>query len=335
MENDLVTVQNNPNPPINLQIINYHNVVDISNTNSSVDILSDMNIRVKMLENTKEPIRTSGQNYVNDAQLAQLDKTSGINTGDETQASIKSKLGISNLSGSNTGDETAATIKSKLGVTALSGANTGDETQSTIISKLGGTSISSIGTCSTASATTEKAVVLPALTALSTGATVEVTFSNTNTAAAPTLNVNSLGAKPIASEGGTVCSATNPFYVPAGASVEFTYNGTNWVYKNRVITNYRNNGSWYRQYSDGFIEQGGYWVNPSSSINSSGNTIPLFKNFSDTNYILLTTPYQGTYNVQVAAQLVTGYISKTTSSFTVRSDNNAYLNGYSWYTSGY
>lgn len=139
MANDLVTVENNPNPPINLQIINYHNVVDISNTNSSVDIFSDMNIRVTTLENTKEPLRTSGQNYVNDAQLAQLDKTSGTNTGDETQASIKSKLGISTLSGSNTGDETAATIKSKLGITTLSGANTGDETQATIISKLGTT----------------------------------------------------------------------------------------------------------------------------------------------------------------------------------------------------
>jgi hypothetical protein len=53
---------------------------------------------------------------------------SGSNTGDETLATIKSKLGITTLSGSNTGDETLATIKSKLGITTLSGSNTGDQT---------------------------------------------------------------------------------------------------------------------------------------------------------------------------------------------------------------
>lgn len=35
---------------------------------------------------------------------------------------------VANLSGTNTGDETAATIKSKLGITTLSGSNTGDQT---------------------------------------------------------------------------------------------------------------------------------------------------------------------------------------------------------------
>ena len=53
---------------------------------------------------------------------------SGINTGDETAASILTKLGITTLSGSNTGDETAASILTKLGITALSGTNTGDQT---------------------------------------------------------------------------------------------------------------------------------------------------------------------------------------------------------------
>jgi hypothetical protein len=61
---------------------------------------------------------------------------SGTNTGDETQATILSKLGISSISGSNTGDETQASIKSKLGVSTLSGSNTGDETQASILQKL-------------------------------------------------------------------------------------------------------------------------------------------------------------------------------------------------------
>lgn len=66
--------------------------------------------------------------YVTDAELAVLVVTSGSNTGDETAATIKSKLGITTLSGSNTGDETTASIKAKLGITTLSGVNTGDQT---------------------------------------------------------------------------------------------------------------------------------------------------------------------------------------------------------------
>lgn len=43
----------------------------------------------------------------------------------------------SRTTNTNTGDETNTTIKSKLGITTLSGSNTGDETQSSILSKLG------------------------------------------------------------------------------------------------------------------------------------------------------------------------------------------------------
>jgi len=42
--------------------------------------------------------------------------------------------GAANLSGANTGDETLATIKTKLGITTLSGSNTGDQTLPTISS---------------------------------------------------------------------------------------------------------------------------------------------------------------------------------------------------------
>ena len=44
--------------------------------------------------------------YVTDAQLTVIGNTSGTNSGDETAAGIKTKLGISTLSGSNTGDQT-------------------------------------------------------------------------------------------------------------------------------------------------------------------------------------------------------------------------------------
>jgi len=45
------------------------------------------------------------QNALTNAQVGVLSNTSGTNTGDETSATIKNKLGITTLSGSNTGDQ--------------------------------------------------------------------------------------------------------------------------------------------------------------------------------------------------------------------------------------
>lgn len=135
---------------------------------------------------------------------------------------------------------------------AVSGTNTGDETLSTILTKICANKV----ICSTDSATAEKTVSLSGFSLIS-GVMVKVTFTNANTAASTTLNVNSTGAKAIYSEDGVAVSATNPFYIPAGATVEFTYDGVNWVYKNRVISNYVNGNSWYRIWTNGYIEQGG------------------------------------------------------------------------------
>jgi len=44
---------------------------------------------------------------------------------------------LNNTTNTNTGDETNSTIKSKLGITTISGSNTGDETNQTIVTKLG------------------------------------------------------------------------------------------------------------------------------------------------------------------------------------------------------
>lgn len=80
---------------------------------------------------------------------------------------------------------------------------------------LGGTSASSIaghgiyyGTCSTAAATAAKVVALtdPAGFSLTTGAVVIVKFTNANSVASPTLNVNSTGAKAIMRYGTTAAS---------------------------------------------------------------------------------------------------------------------------------
>lgn len=138
-----------------------------------------------------------------------------------------------------------------------------------------------LGTSSTTSVNAEKIVSLSGFL-LSTGATILVTFTNANTADTPTLNVNSTGAISIADESGIVASSTTPFYVPAGATVEFIYNGTYWIYRNRIITSYVNGTSWYEQYTNGKIRQGGT-ILPASV----GTTVTFSKPFKDANYTVL------------------------------------------------
>ena len=82
------------------------------------------------------------------------------------------------------------------------------------------------GTSSTDAGTATKAVTCSNF-ALYTGASVTVTFSKTNTSFAPQLNVNSTGAKPIKSYTGTNLTE-GEYKWAAGASITFTYDGTNW-----------------------------------------------------------------------------------------------------------
>lgn len=82
------------------------------------------------------------------------------------------------------------------------------------------------GTSSTAASTTAK-VVSCADFELTTGATIAVRFTNTNTASAPTLNVNSTGAVAIKAVSGGSESLVGLWR--AGEVVVFTYDGTNWL----------------------------------------------------------------------------------------------------------
>ena len=54
---------------------------------------------------TAEIADSFNKRYVTDANLTTIGNQSGVNTGDETTATIKTKLGITTLSGSNTGDQ--------------------------------------------------------------------------------------------------------------------------------------------------------------------------------------------------------------------------------------
>lgn len=93
--------------------------------------------------------------------------------------------------------------------------------------------LSMFGSCSTASATAEKVVSLDNFE-LTTGATILITFTNANTATSPTLNVNSTGAKALYFKDGVAVDSTHSFNVQANETIEFYYNGTNWVINQRA-----------------------------------------------------------------------------------------------------
>ena len=83
-------------------------------------------------------------------------------------------------------------------------------------------------TCDTAAATAAKvATITPGSNfSLETGARVAVKFTNANTVASPTLNVNSTGAKAIYFKNAALSSSN---YWSAGQIIDFIYDGTNWV----------------------------------------------------------------------------------------------------------
>lgn len=88
----------------------------------------------------------------------------------------------------------------------------------------GSANIIHYGTCSTAAGTAAKTVACTGFV-LQTGARIIVLFSNANTAANPTLNVNSTGAHAIRYQGANITAT----YIQNGA-YEFVYDGTNYQY---------------------------------------------------------------------------------------------------------
>lgn len=88
------------------------------------------------------------------------------------------------------------------------------------------------GSCSTAAGTAAKTVDVDNFS-LETGARVAVKFTVTNTAANPTLNVESTGAKAIYYNGGAITAG----YLKANKTYEFVYNGTQWDLIGDVDTN--------------------------------------------------------------------------------------------------
>lgn len=93
------------------------------------------------------------------------------------------------------------------------------------------------GTCSTGASTATKSVTCADATSLYAGLTIAVKFSTANTALAPQLNVNSLGAKAIWVDN-AVTSTSNTLFWNTNATIRFTYDGTQWVVIDQPTTYY-------------------------------------------------------------------------------------------------
>lgn len=277
---NITSVENNDDNTINLEITSYQNSVDVSFVESIESVVAVHNNDKNAHETLQEKIALKAN-------------TSDITTSLATKVDIVSGK---TLSSNDLTDilkanyDTAYTNNhihsNKTLIDTITGSGDGNSFLSNDGSykSVNGTAL--FGTCSVDSTASTKTVALAGFT-LSKGATIQVTFVNTNTTIAPALNVESSGVILIASEVGIVCSVNNPFYVPAGATIEFTYNGTYWVYKNKVVSSYVNGVNWYKQYSNGWIEQ-----NIITPVNSNGlRTIQLLKAMRTTDYSVYTTRY--------------------------------------------
>lgn len=104
------------------------------------------------------------------------------------------------------------------------------------------------GTCSTTASTSEKAVTCSGYT-LNTGNIIGVYFSTANTAATPTLNVNSTGAKSIYVGNMPPTSTTNVLKWSAYTMIYFMYDGTGYRYlyasAEASVKPSRGAGTWY------------------------------------------------------------------------------------------
>ena len=160
-----------------------------------------------------------------------LGTTSGIAAGNVT---LSNKNFERSINGTNHNDLRFA-IGSKFGV--ASDGTLYSSGLDSVVSRVDKTEMKLAGTYAlsqTSAGTAAKAATItPALSdtskwELTTGTMVTVKFTNANTAANPTLNINSKGAKAIKTYAGGNLSA-DEYKWKAGSTFTFIYNGTNWL----------------------------------------------------------------------------------------------------------
>lgn len=91
------------------------------------------------------------------------------------------------------------------------------------------------GTCSTTATTTAKTATLTSY-ALVSGGRVSIKCTTSNTVSAPTMNINSKGAKAVWIEG-AASSSSNPALWDAGDILELVYDGTQYQIVSKSATN--------------------------------------------------------------------------------------------------
>jgi hypothetical protein len=164
---------------------------------------------------------------------ADKEKLDGVTAGAQPNAvtSVASKTGAVTLVKGDVGlgnvDNTADANKSVANAATLKTARAVDG-----VNFDGSAAITHYGTCATAAATVEKVVALTGF-ALATGARVVVMFTVTNTAANPTMNVNSSGAKAIYYRNAAITAGA----LAANRVYEFVYDGTQWELIGDLDTN--------------------------------------------------------------------------------------------------
>lgn len=92
----------------------------------------------------------------------------------------------------------------------------------------------------------------------------------------------------------------------------------------RIVETYQNGNNWYRIWSDGWVEQGGFVYVPSSDI-----TITFLKPFADRNYIVVAGASSNTNVVNVNQNDAR---TPTSTRFDMSGSNQG---GALWYACGY
>ena len=101
--------------------------------------------------------------------------------------------------------------------------------------------------------------------------------------------------------------------------------------KSYITTTWQSGTSWYRKYSDGWIEQGGYVI----TNENSEQTINLHTAFSNTDYFLTKQLGFNGYNAGNISGNFYSVWGLTTSSFKTYGYISAGVNAFRWYACGY
>jgi hypothetical protein len=143
--------------------------------------------------------------YVTDAQATVIGNTNGTNTGDETTATIKTKLGITTLSGSNTGDQDLSTLMVKannlsdLTNTTTARTNLGLDNRSAVLAETATDGAASSGTANTYST---GVLITPAMIDANTSIMVKTRLRKSGVAGTVTVRIyanttNDIAGSPI------------------------------------------------------------------------------------------------------------------------------------------